>query len=44
MDEAAKIYEARDKLKNKNSEKLAEKQRQKEEYEAKMKAAREKGL
>jgi len=44
MDEASKIHEAREKRKNDNSDKLAEKKRKQEDYEAKMKAAREKGL
>lgn len=44
MDEAAKIYEAREKRKDNNLNKKEEKLKQKEDYEAKMKAAREKGL
>lgn len=44
MDMAGKIYEARDKLKSNNETKKETKQREKEELEAKMKAARDKGL
>lgn len=44
MDEANKIYEAREERKSNNEQKLAEKRRKQEELEAKMKAAREKGL
>jgi hypothetical protein len=44
MDEANKIYEARENRKNNNMTKKEEKQKQKDDYEAKMKAAKEKGL
>ena len=44
MDEAAKIHDAREQRKQQNDEKRLKKQIEKEKYEAKVKAAREKGL
>ena len=44
MQEADKIYEARGQRKQANEDKRSEKQRKQDDLEAKMKAAREKGL
>jgi hypothetical protein len=44
MDEAAKIHDARQQRKEVNISKKEQKIKEKEDYEAKVKAAREKGL